>query len=122
MTNKCPLCSLDLTKEKVFAKNGPLTILRTKKLKGHKERIMVVYNEHVHSIPFKDFEAAFAFLIDIGRKVFKYTPKFIIMDNTFASINEHWHLVATDLDPKADDFEQILATKWLEVIDNRNLD
>ena len=45
-------------------------------------------------------------------------PKFVIMDTTFATINDHWHLVATDLNPKSEDFNRILATRWIKVIDN----
>jgi len=55
-------------------------------------------------------------VIDIGKKVFKYTPKFIIMEGTFASIKKHWHLVVTDLDRNSEDFEQILKTPWIEII------
>jgi hypothetical protein len=40
------------------------------------------------------------------------------MDSTFATINDHWHLVATDLDRRSEDFDQILATKWVSVVDN----
>jgi hypothetical protein len=54
----------------------------------------------------------------VGKKVFSYAPKFVIMDSTFATINDHWHLVATDLNPNSEDFPQILATKWVSVIDN----
>jgi hypothetical protein len=53
---------------------------------------------------------------------FSYTPKFVIMDTTFATINDHWHLVATDLNPKSQDFDQILSTKWIKVIDNATTD
>jgi hypothetical protein len=44
------------------------------------------------------------------------------MDTTFATINDHWHLVATDLDPESDDFKQILATRWIKVVDNTVVD
>jgi len=40
------------------------------------------------------------------------------MDSTFATVNDHWHLVATDLNPKSKDYNQILATRWVTVIDN----
>lgn len=114
---KCPLCSLDLSKEKVFYDATPFMVIRTKDLKGHRERIMIVLTEHLHEIPFKEFEIALDILVEVGKRVFRYTPKFVIMDSTFATINEHWHLVATDLDSKTEDFDQILATKWIKVID-----
>jgi hypothetical protein len=115
---KCPLCELDLKKEKIYYEDNSFIVLRTGKLKGHKERIMAVFKRHEHTIPHDAYEHALNVLSKIGRKVFSYTPKFVIMDTTFATINDHWHLVATDLNPKSEDFDQILATKWIKVIDN----
>ena len=114
----CPLCELDLKKEKVFYEDESFIVVRTKTMKGHRERIMIVYKRHDHTIPYKAYERALTILSETGRKVFKYTPKFVIMDTTFATINEHWHLVASDLDPKSEDFDQILATRWIRVVDN----
>lgn len=114
----CPLCKLDLKKEKIFYDDRSFLILRTKDLKGHKERIMIVYKRHEHTISYKAIERALDLLSDMGRKVFSYTPKFVIMDATFATINDHWHLVGTDLDPMSKDFDQILSTRWIKVVDN----
>jgi hypothetical protein len=69
-------------------------------------------------LPYKAVERALDILEEMGRKLFSYTPKFVIMDSTFATINDHWHLVATDLDSKSEDFNQILSTRWIKVIDN----
>jgi hypothetical protein len=109
---------LDLEKEKIFYADQSFIVLRTKTLKGHRERIMIVYRKHEHTISYKAVERALDILSKIGRKVFSYTPKFVIMDSTFATINDHWHLVASDLDPKSEDFNQILATRWIKVVDN----
>lgn len=117
-TVQCLLCRLDLKKEKIYYDDKSFLVLRTKNLKGHKERIMILYKQHEHTMPYKAFERALDMISDIGRRVFKYTPKFVIMDTTFATINDHWHLVATDLDPKSKDFDQILATRWIRFIDN----
>lgn len=114
---KCPLCSLKIRDEIIYGEYGPFLVIRTKTMKGHKERIMIVYKEHTHSISQEEYEEALEFLITVGKKVFNYAPKFVIMDSTFATINEHWHLVASDLDPKSEDFDQILGTKWIKVID-----
>lgn len=114
----CPLCGLDLDREKIFYADQSFIVLRTKTLKGHRERIMIVYRKHEHTISYKAVERALDILSKIGRKVFSYTPKFVIMDSTFATINDHWHLVASDLDPKSEDFDQILATRWIKVVDN----
>ena len=114
----CPLCELDLKKEKIYYEDKSFIVLRTANLKGHKERIMVVYKQHRHTISYKAYERALDILSMIGRKIFNYTPKFVIMDSTFATINDHWHLVASDLNPESEDFEQILNTRWIKVIDN----
>ena len=114
----CPLCNLSLKKEKIYYDGSSFIVFRTKDLKGHRERIMIVFKRHEHTIPFKALEHALDMLSEIGRKVFSYTPKFVIMDTTFATINDHWHLVGTDLDPKSKDFDQILSTRWIKVIDN----
>ena len=118
----CPLCELDLKKETKYYEDNSFLILRTKKLKGHKERIMIVYKRHEHAIPSRDYEHALDLLAKMGRRVFANTPKFVIMDTTFATINDHWHLVASDLDPGSEDFKQILCTRWIKVIDNAVVD
>jgi hypothetical protein len=115
---KCPLCELNLKEEKVYFEDDTFILLRTKKLKGHKERVMIVNKRHEHELPYRAVERALDILTKMGRTLFRYTPKFVIMDTTFATINDHWHLVATDLYPKSEDFEQILATRWIKVIDN----
>ncbi len=114
----CPFCELNSKEEKVYYEDQSFIVLRTRTLKGHRERIMIVYKQHEHELTHKAFERALDILSKMGRKLFSYTPKFVIMDSTFATINDHWHLVATDLDPKSQDFAQILATKWIRVIDN----
>lgn len=113
----CPLCELDLNREKVYFEDGSFVVLRTKDMKGHRERIMIVYKQHRHTISRAIYERALDILSKVGR-IFSYTPKFVIMDTTFATINDHWHLVATDVDPKSHDFDQILATRWIKVVDN----
>ena len=114
----CPLCSMDLSKEIIFYEDGYFLVLRTKKLKGHRERFMIISKEHIHTLHSQlHYEVAIEILVKVGTTLFKGRGKFIIMDSTFATINEHWHLVCSDLDPKADDFDQILATKWLGVYD-----
>jgi hypothetical protein len=120
--SSCPLCALDLEKEKKYYEDDSFIVLKTKTVKGHRERIMIVYKRHEHTIPQKAYERALDTLSEVGRRVFSYTPKFVVMDATFATINDHWHLVATDLDPKSEDFDQILSTRWIKVIDNASAD
>lgn len=114
----CSLCKLDLAKEQIFYENRSFVVLRTRDLKGHRERIMIVIKRHEHTIPYKVYERALNILTKLGKKVFSYTPKFVILDLTFATINDHWHLVASDLNPQSEDFDKILATRWVRVVDN----
>ena len=116
----CPLCSLDLRKEKIFYQDDHFVVLRTKDLKGHTERVMIVYKPHEHNPGYQVKERALDILDKVGKDIFSYTPKWVIMDNTFATIREHWHLVCSDLNHKADDFNQILLTRWVKVMDNVN--
>ena len=82
---------------------------------------MVSWRKHYASLPDTQYMYALLKLIEIGKKVFDYTPKFVIMEGTYATIKGHWHLVATDLNPEADDFNQILKTPWLEVINTSDI-
>jgi len=43
---ECPLCNLKLKEEVVFYEDEFIVILRTRDLKGHQERIMVVWKAH----------------------------------------------------------------------------
>lgn len=118
MKSECPLCKLDLSEEKVFYRDDFFVVIRTKDLKGHKERIMIVSMAHVRLPTMsREIDVAVEILERIGRRVFNYAPKFVIMDSTFATIKQHWHLVASDLDKNSNDFEQILKTRWLKVVD-----
>jgi len=78
-----------LQREKIFYQDSSFVVLRTKNLKGHRERIMIIYKRHQHTIPYKAFERALNILTQIGREVFKHTSKFVILDSTFATINDH---------------------------------
>ncbi len=115
---ECPLCNLE--DELTIYKDDKITICETKNRKGHRRRIMVVYNKHVRQVSEDIREYALKKLEEIGREVFSYTYKFVLLDSTYGSIPEHWHIVATDLDPNSDDFEQVLGTPWLKVIHVKN--
>jgi len=115
----CRLCELNLKDELVYYEDDYIAILQTKDMKGHKERLMVINKEHVTDVSWKFFRHTMKKTIEIGKKVFSYTPKFIIMDSTFSIIKLHWHLVCTDLDPNSDDYDQILRTEWIDAIDTK---
>jgi len=83
---ECPLCKLNLKEEKIWYEDDYFVIMRTKTLKGHKERIMIVAKPHIHYLKPFEVEAAIDILEQIGRKIFSYAPKFVIMDSIFATI------------------------------------
>jgi len=112
----CPLCELDFSKEKVYFRDAYMAILRTKSLKGHRERIMVTAIQHWGKVSKRFYNYAVRRLIEVGMEVFSYTSRFVVMDGTYASIKDHWHLVASDLDPNSEDYDQILKTKWLKIV------
>ena len=113
--DSCPLCEA-IKNEPHLAENKDFVILRTKKMKGHKERIMIVFRVHVMELLSPSYNEGEAFLTEIGKQLFSYVPFFVIMEPTFASIKDHWHLVASDLDHTAEDYKQVLETEWRKVV------
>ena len=113
----CPLC-LAIKAEKPIYADDYITIMETKNLKGHKRRIMVCWNIHNdYHYSSKNQDYMLNKLEEIGKQVFDYTYKFVIMTTKFAAIRDHFHLVACAIDPNTDDFWQVQGTPWIKVID-----
>lgn len=108
----CSLC-LAIDTEPAIYEDNYCKILSTKNLKGHKRRIMIATKEHVKQ---GDDYRLLTTLVEKGKEIFSYTYKFVIMDVTFASIKDHAHYVASDLDPTSNDYEQMLGTPWVAVV------
>jgi hypothetical protein len=113
----CPLCAMVNEKEVLFT-NRQITIANTKEKHRHKARIMVLSNRHVETVPEQFYTHALGVLVEVGKFVFSYTCKFVVFNSTYGRNQDHWHLVASDLDSNADDFERMLATPWIQVVDN----
>ena len=79
-------------------------------MKGHRERLMLLYKGHVRSLDERLVGEAYALLMRIGSRFFAYTDKWAIFDPDFATIPAHWHRVASDLDENSEDYDQILKT------------
>ena len=95
---------------------GKVKIFRTKDLKGHKRRIMAVWWHHGEQTNLIT-DVLRRCLSEAGVGIFSYTPKFLILDTTFATVKDHSHLIASDLEVPSEDHEQILKTRWLEIMD-----
>ncbi len=61
---------------------------------------------------------AYLLLNSVGQRFFGYADEWAIFESDFASIPDHWHRIASDLDVNADDFQQILKTSRT-IISNR---
>ena len=111
----CPLCEA-IKNEKILASNEDFVILRTKKMKGHRERIMVVFRVHTDVLLGPSINKGLDLLEKAGKELFKYTTFFVIMEPTYATIKDHWHLVASDLNRNAEDYDQVLITPWKKIV------
>jgi len=112
---------LQLGREKVFRLDDSWRIVRTKTLKGHRERIMIYPVGHRAQLENEQqVGEAYLLLYQIGSRIFNYAREWTIMEPTFATVPFHWHRVASDLVPEAEDLEQIQRTPRL-VIDNKLL-
>ena len=119
----CPLCKIlgRETLERTFTvdynRSGRklherFFIVGTKNKKGHFYRLMVVVDSHS---PVVSPEAENGAIAELFRFMKAFGVDFAIMESTHATVASHWHRVATDFDPKAEDVKQIGDTDRLEV-------
>jgi len=104
----CPLCNI--SKSEVLVEFPRWKLVRTKTMKGHKERLMLCHKEHLKTIDEQSIGEAYILLSKIGSKFFSYTDKWAIFEPIYATVPDHWHRVASDLDANAQDYRQILKT------------
>jgi hypothetical protein len=86
-------------------------------MKGHRERLMLLHKEHLRNLDEGSIGEAYLLLQNVGSKFFSYTTKWAIFEPVYATVPQHWHRVASDLDEKADDWAQILKTPRM-IIEN----
>ena len=86
-------------------------------MKGHKERLMLYHKEHLKNLDEQSIGEAYILLSKVGSKFFSYTDKWAIFEPVYATVPDHWHPVASDLDESAQDHGQILKTPRM-IIDN----
>ncbi len=119
----CPLCKIlgGEKVERVFKINNSASgkqpgkrffIVATKNKKGHEFRYMIVLDEHTSEI---DLETETGAVAEFFKFMRGFSVDFAIMESTHATITDHWHRVGTDLNPDAEDADQILRTERFEV-------
>jgi hypothetical protein len=107
----CSLCTIP--RGEVLMKFRKWRLARTKPMKGHKERLMIYYRDHTKTLDEQSVGEAHMMLLAIGQKFFFYTKQWSIFEPVYATVPDHWHRVASDLDPGSEDYEQILKTPRL---------
>ena len=112
----CPLCRIP--EKEVLADFDRWRLVRAKNLKGHRERLMLVSKRHSKQLDEGSIGEAYLLLNSIGQRFFGYADKWAIFESDFATIPDHWHRIASDLDVNAQDFQQILKTSRT-IISNR---
>jgi len=88
-------------------------------MKGQRERLMLFYKEHVRVLDEGSIGEAYLLLAQAGAKFFSYADKWAIFEPVYATVPDHWHRVASDLDERAQDYGQILKTPRV-IIDNHD--
>lgn len=109
----CSLCNLDLVRERLHHNSRGILIVDTNAKKGHRDRIMVLTEKHGVQHPKELLNEAIQQLIAVGSKIFD--SEFVLLSDKFSTVRYHWHIVASDLDPNADDFQQIMETPFVLV-------
>jgi len=102
---------MDLTKEHVYYEDEKILVVDTQKKKGHRNRIMVLTKEHGVQHTKEVLDEAIRELIEVSKQIFE--EEFILLSDRYSSINYHWHIVASDLDPEAEDHQQIKETPYI---------
>ncbi len=114
----CPLCSIP--DREVLAEFPRWKLARTKTMKRHRERLMLYHKEHAKILDEQSVGEAYMLLLTLGQKFFSYTRRWGIFEPVYATVPDHWHRVASDLDSGSEDYEQILKTPRL-VIDTEQI-
>src|SRR6266516_6702744 len=115
--NSCPLCNIP--GQEVLAEFPRWRLARTKTMKQNKKRLMLNFREHVKTLDEQSIGEAYMLLLTIGRRSFSYTDRWAVFEPVYATVPDHWHRVASDLDPSSEDYEQILKTPRLIINTNQ---
>ena len=115
----CTFCSnYDAGVEEIFGEDELAYVMRAKDMKGHDERLVVVSKQHTKNPP-KDVQKwARIFGLAIARQVYERFPNLnyiSLLEDTKSRYLGHWHQIICDLDPDAQDYDQIIKdTEYTE--------
>lgn len=93
----CKLCNAIRNEKSEYLWEDKLcVILPTKDLKGHRKRIMILTKFHQKTLP-KIIEKKYIGIFkNFCKKYFNEEPTYALVESTYASIPNHWHIVACD--------------------------
>ncbi|MGC8572201.1 MAG: hypothetical protein ACP5RI_01570 [Candidatus Micrarchaeia archaeon] len=106
----CPLCNLHKKGEHIHYEDEKVIIVDAKYKKGHRERLLVVWKNHVANISSEEEAYAIEKLKNVAKNIFSYTDKYEVYVDRYSTIMGHWHRPASDIDPNSEDHKQILLT------------
>ena len=113
----CALCNIP--QQEVIVEYQRWKLVRTKTMKGHRERLMLLHKSHVRTLDEGSIGEAYLLMMKAGSKFFSYANQWAIFEPVYATVPDHWHRVASDLDKNAQDYSQILKTPRM-IIDNHD--
>jgi hypothetical protein len=112
----CPLCEALKSEPKIY-EDRSVAVLPPKARKGHGFRLMVVAKDHAKTVPHWLEDYMVEKLTNIGLSNCNGTKKFVIMTPMFGNVPEHAHFIASDLSKDAEDFDQVMGTPWIKVVE-----
>jgi hypothetical protein len=105
----CPLCEIPKT-ESLLYQDNLLYLVKTKDPKGHDERVMACLNRHSTEPSFEERTRAYFLLYRYMKEKMEGDIWFMV-GNTFASVKDHWHILACDsMSADSQELEQLHKT------------
>ena len=111
--NNCPLCrAIREEEDNIVHKNSTVTYIKTKNMKGHHKRIMIVSNDH---ISYGDMDpwlekVLLDEFVEFCEDYFDEEPTFALVESTYCTIPDHWHKIACDWFGTKKEIEQLHYT------------
>lgn len=95
MTENCPLCTIPIN-ETLLYEDDSVYLVSTKDNKSHKVRVMAVTKRHTTEPTFEEITLAYGILINHMTNLM-LNQDWYIVDGTFASVPQHFHILACDI-------------------------